>query len=278
VDTRLADLNAADGVSIGSGLAASLVSNRDANAAVAEWITKYPALQEFDEGHAWFRPLMDTVGKRLLAKSKLGARFRLYSGAGLSFMDMVTDMNMIVKYLGTPGKEGFGYALLTMVGLCMLLQLLLIWSQNRKGPKKEMAKEVLFALSALKAGVDAYRVASGNEWPAHKVNPPDVELTVTKLSELTFEAIPGCIMQFYVLIKVLQDGEAVNKQAILSLVMSALSAGFSSATITYESERSSAIRCCRYRRCCCYPSLLGAAPLTLVRARFARAGMTTILT
>jgi hypothetical protein len=186
-------------------------------------------------------------------------------------MDMVTDMSMIVRYLGTPGKESFGHALLFMVGLNVFLQVSLTWSLNRKGPKKEMAKEMLFVLSALKAGVDAYRVASGNEWPAHKRAPPDVELTGTKLCELVFEAIPGCIMQFYVLIKVLQDGDPVDKQAVLSLVTSALSAGFSSATITYESERSSAIRCCRYRRCCCYPSLLGAAPLTLLRALFSLA-------
>jgi hypothetical protein len=78
VDTKLADLTAADGTSIGSGLATCLVSNATSDAGVAEWISKYPALQEFEDLHAWFRPLMNTVGQRLLAKATFGARMRLY--------------------------------------------------------------------------------------------------------------------------------------------------------------------------------------------------------
>ena len=38
---------------------------------------RHSALKEFQETHAWFRPMMDTVGKRLLSKSKFGANFRL---------------------------------------------------------------------------------------------------------------------------------------------------------------------------------------------------------
>jgi hypothetical protein len=34
-------------------------------------------LKEFEETHVWFRPMMNTVGKRLLAKSKFGAKLRL---------------------------------------------------------------------------------------------------------------------------------------------------------------------------------------------------------
>jgi len=34
-------------------------------------------LKEFEETHVWFRPMMNTVGKRLLAKSNFGAKLRL---------------------------------------------------------------------------------------------------------------------------------------------------------------------------------------------------------
>ena len=176
MDAKLADLTAADGKAIGSGLAASLVSNTTSDAAVAEWISKYPALQNFDELHAWFRPLMNTVGKRLLAKSKLGAAFRLYSGAGLSFMDMITDVTMTYEYMTTPGQAGYGKALIAMVGLCNLCTLAMVWLQNRKGPKKEMAKEMLIVLSSLKPGVEAYRVANGQKQAAYAVIPPEMEL------------------------------------------------------------------------------------------------------
>ena len=48
------------------------------------------------------------------------------------------------------------------------------------------------------------------------------------------EAIPGCVMQLYVCVGVLQDGKSVTNQAVLSLVVSALSTGYSSSTITFD--------------------------------------------
>jgi hypothetical protein len=119
---------------------------------------------------------MNTVGKRLLKKSKLGANFRLAIGAGLSIVDMVTDVSMIIKYTNTPGQEGYGTALAAMVGTCMFFHLLSVWVSNRKGPRREMAKELLIVLSTLKPGVDAYRVASGYEQPAYAVYAPEAEL------------------------------------------------------------------------------------------------------
>jgi hypothetical protein len=52
--------------------------------------------------------------------------------------------------------------------------------------------------------------------------------------EMVCEAIPGCVMQFYVILGTLQDGRRVTNQAVLSLTVSALSTGFSSATITFD--------------------------------------------
>ena len=56
---------------------------------------------------------------------------------------------------------------------------------------------------------------------------------------MVFEAIPGCVMQSFVLVKVVQGGGGVSKQAVVSLAVSALSTGFSSAIVTYvrASER-----------------------------------------
>ena len=106
----------------------------------------------------------------------MGAKMRLFIGAGLSFVDMVTDVSMINQYMSTEGEEGYGKALLAMVGLCLLLQLGFVWLQTRKGPKKEMVKEMLIVLSALKPGVDAYRVARGQAQAAYAVVDPETEL------------------------------------------------------------------------------------------------------
>jgi hypothetical protein len=51
---------------------------------------------------------------------------------------------------------------------------------------------------------------------------------------MVFEAIPGCVMQLYVAVGTLQSGGRVSNRAILSLAVSALSTGFSSATITFD--------------------------------------------
>jgi hypothetical protein len=63
-----------------------------------------------------------------------------------------------------------------MVGLCLLSQLVNAWLQTHRGPKKEMVKEVLIVLSALKPGVDAYRVARGYEQLAYAAVTPEMEL------------------------------------------------------------------------------------------------------
>jgi hypothetical protein len=63
-----------------------------------------------------------------------------------------------------------------MVGLCLIWQLFTTWYSTRKAPKKVMMKELIIVLSALKPGVDAYRVASGYEQPAYVVNSPETEL------------------------------------------------------------------------------------------------------
>ena len=45
--------------------------------------------------------------------------------------------------------------------------------------------------------------------------------------EMICEAIPGCVMQLYVLLSMLAEGRSVSRQAYLSLLVSALSTGYS---------------------------------------------------
>ena len=86
-----------------------------------------------------------------------------FVGAALSTVDMVTDVQVIVEYLNTPGKEAYAYPLMGMVGTCLFLQLLVVVAQTRKASKAKMATELLIVLSGLKPGFDAYQVAKGAE-------------------------------------------------------------------------------------------------------------------
>ena len=47
------------------------------------------------------------------------------------------------------------------------------------------------------------------------------------------EAIPGCVLQIYVVLKALKGGTSPSTSSIVSLCISAISTGYSSATIRY---------------------------------------------
>jgi hypothetical protein len=190
VDAKLCNVSVRGGETIGAGLAVSLASALMAEAAVDEWIGKYPALRELDRAEIWFRPMMDTVALRLLGKVSWGLKFRVFSGAGLSFMDLVSDINVIVLYLGDPDTERYGTLLLVMVGTCIMLQMLIVYLQNKARPRK-LFVELMFTLTGLKAGIDAFKVASGAKEEVGSLIDPSSELAISKSVELFCEAIPG---------------------------------------------------------------------------------------
>jgi hypothetical protein len=56
-----------------------------------------------------------------------------------------------------------------------------------------MLKEMLIVLSGMKPGIDAMRVADGNEQAEHAAIDPDMELTFTRGLEIVCESIPGTL-------------------------------------------------------------------------------------
>jgi len=90
--------------------------------------------------------MMDTVAQRLLESVSWGLKMRLYTGAGLSTLDLLSDLYMIYTY-ATTGQEGTAVSLGIMVGLSMGLQLVFVFMNARRGPKLTMLKEMLIVLS-----------------------------------------------------------------------------------------------------------------------------------
>ena len=81
-------------------------------------------------------------------------------------LDMITDIQVIVQYMSTPGQEEYGRMLICTISFCLLAQLNVVWLQTRKRTKTAMLEEVLIVMTALKPGADAYRVANGEEQDA----------------------------------------------------------------------------------------------------------------
>jgi hypothetical protein len=148
-------------------------------------------------------------------------------------MDLLSDMYMIYTY-ATTGKQGTALSLAVMVGLNILFQLWMTFLQTRRGPKLVMLKETLIVLSGMKPGWDAMNVANGTEQSPHAFMNPEMELTFTRCMEMCFESIPGSVVQISGILQNLKRDGEMSKVALGSVVLSALTTGFSGATISFE--------------------------------------------
>ncbi|GMI22558.1 hypothetical protein TeGR_g10182 [Tetraparma gracilis] len=230
---KLCNMSEKEANVIGGALASSIAANLSAPAAVDEWILRYPAMEELEREYVWFRPMMDTIAQRLLESVSWGLKLRLYAGAGLSTLDLITDLYMIYTY-ATTDKPGTALSLGIMVGLCLLFQLLVVWTQARKGPTLVMLKEMLIVLSGMKPGWDAVNVANGAERSSYALVDPSTELVYTRCIEMCFESVPGSVLTTYATLHELAASNILSKRAVGSIVVSALTTGFSAATISFD--------------------------------------------
>jgi len=173
--------------------------------------------------------MLNVVAKRLLGEVSWGLKMRVTMGAGLSILDMATDIFVIVGYMREEETEGYGWSLLLMIVASMVLQLLLVFVQNRKKPWT-MAKEMLIVVTAAKPAVDCLRVVVGQEMDEHHAIDAKSELVFTKGIEMFCESIPGSLLQIYVLLKV----KKVSRATVGSVVVGAMTTGFSSSSMSFE--------------------------------------------
>ena len=174
--------------------------------------------------------MLNVVAKRLLGEVSWGLKMRVIIGAGLSMLDMATDIFVILRYMGKEDTEGYGWSLLGMVIASMVMQLLVVFGQNKKKPWV-MAKEMLIVLTGLKPGYDAAKVCSNQEMAEHHAFSAKTELVTTKCAEMVCESIPGSLLQLYVLLK---QSDTVTRATVGSVIVSAMTTGFSSASISFE--------------------------------------------
>jgi hypothetical protein len=130
--------------------------------------------------------MVNEIAKTLLADANWGANFRLGIGAGMSVLDMATDINMVFVYWNTPGQEDVGNVLLACLLLNIVWQLFVVWLQNKKAPLRVLLWEMIYVLSCTKVGVDAYRVAAGVEQETYNYFDPAFELGKKCLSVGTY--------------------------------------------------------------------------------------------
>jgi hypothetical protein len=229
-------LTTVEATTIGSGFDAILRHSTDHIEAVDELLSTYPAMAVMAQQHVWFRPLLETIAQRRMASAPFGLRLRLTIGAGLSIADMLSDLYNIVKMF-LAGQSAAACALLALILASLLVQILLVIVQNSHlGPRK-VAWEVFLVLSLFKAGIDAVRVARGEDQIAGCPLDPLAEMVMCKVVEMVFESIPGALLQA---IFALYNGWTTA--ALLSILISCLSTAFTATMIAYDLDTNAAKR------------------------------------
>jgi hypothetical protein len=232
VQSPLSALASRDAALIGKSMGTVLMSNVTASSAVDEWILMYPALVEFEDESAWFRPMMNGIGRGLMKKAMLGLVFRAYTGAFFSMLDMASDSYIITIYFLAKADK-FAWGLVAMVCLNLVLQLCVVFMQTRglrEGRWTACFTDWLYIITFTKPGVDAWRVCSGaGQRPGEMLSPLD-GMIWSKNAEIFCEAIPGMVIQAVALISSKQRTPAMY----FSLLMSACSAALISTNTAYD--------------------------------------------
>jgi hypothetical protein len=232
IDGKAENLGDTEGRAIGRSLAISLATTLFATIGVDEWILQFPALQEVDKEHSWFRPMVENISYILVGEVGWGLKARVAIGATMSIGDLSTDIFVAFMYWDEKRKAYF-QAIVLMLGISCILQLLIIYTNNSRRGLKITFLESLPVLCGLKPAVDAYRVAHGDKAENGQTFDPQTEMSYIKGVELFAESIPGIIIQIAA-IATTSDRTTISRGAWISLVMSAMSTGFIGSSISYD--------------------------------------------
>jgi hypothetical protein len=183
ISSDLARLSQDEGKRIGEGLALALIANLSFAAAVDEYIYHYPCLQQLEEQYPWTRPMLNVVAKRILASSNLGAKWRAFSGAGLSILDVFSDFYMIVRFINDDERK-MAMSILATICFNTALQVTITLTQYRKMSKRRQLKEFLMTVLMVQPGVLAFRVAAGEEKDTDLTYSPVTEMVLSRCAEI----------------------------------------------------------------------------------------------
>ncbi|GMH67952.1 hypothetical protein TL16_g04808 [Triparma laevis f. inornata] len=168
----------------------------------------------------------------MASDNKKYALVRLLFGGILSTFDSMTDIYMIFTFWRS-GEKNYAYFIMYFILFSHFLQLVFVVLQNRKQRKTKILKEMVYVLTFMKPGVDAYRVAIDNEEVAGSVVSPRSEMMYFKGVELFAEAIPGALVQAYAFLA----GSNQSSGVIFSLVVSVSVAAFTSTTMSFDIDQ-----------------------------------------
>ena len=180
-------------------------------------------------------------------------------------MDAATDIYVVATYY-SEGLNGQANAMLGMISVNLFIQILIVLAQYQKKRWTVKLKEALITLLFLRPIVDAYRVATTSPYRSEETTFDSLsEMVINKVSialrelenihfvltppmpvflslffafffmqgaELACESIPGCVLQIFILM----THSEVSRGSLVSIGISALTTGFTSAMISFDKD------------------------------------------
>ena len=150
VSTKLECLSEKEARKIGRSLMPALKQRKTAEAGLHQWKMQNLSMVELFERYDWVESMVLEVAQEVMNTAPWGLMWRVCTGASLSVLDIFTDIIVIVGYMEKEETRGYGYSLLGMLVASMVLQLMMVFLQNRKKPWA-MAKESLVVITGMKA-------------------------------------------------------------------------------------------------------------------------------
>ncbi|GMH73697.1 hypothetical protein TL16_g06259 [Triparma laevis f. inornata] len=236
VSTKMVCVSEKEAIQIGKNLIPCLKGRKVIAAGVDQWKIQNRAVRELVEKREWFEPFIVVVSKSIVKTAAWGLMWRVTVGAALSMADLITDLYVLWQYWEGGSKMlKYRNASLASLTTSIAIQLMVVVCiQNHKMGARRIFKEVLIVLLGFKGPVDAYRVASGAEKEKDTMLDPITEMTLSKCIEMFAESIPSTIIQTSAIINDLNSGGSISTTTYLSLLVSVLTTGFVSATLSYD--------------------------------------------
>ena len=174
-------LTESEAIKIGRAFEPMLRGNTMPTAAVDELVLKYPALLAMLLGHTWFRPMLEVIAKRQMARAPHGTKLRVLLGVLLSFFDVASTIyNVVTLFHG--GYTRTGWLIMATLFLNLAFQLWIVVIQHKHRGWRRLIEQILITVLLLKPAMDAWRVASDSDPISGAPFDPITEMLVTKCS------------------------------------------------------------------------------------------------
>jgi len=212
--SKLCLLTNQDGHTLGKSFLYHLSRAVTEEGCIQSLLEHHPALREFAGSHAFFKPLLTTIGGEIKHAETWHKLILSISSAAFSLFDVASDIFTIVYYRNVDLVEEAN--LITFfVSLSLGLQLMLVYVIHRHD-SSALAREVLGTLTFTKPALNKWRVLTNAKVTGREMLNYVTEMMAFKLTEVFAESIPVTVLQ----VSTILTAQSINNIVLLAMLAS----------------------------------------------------------